>query len=75
MDILKEMNETDLKSLAIDKTLDRQRILNALSGSDMNGGLQLPISKVNFTFYYFHAKFVKIITVHDVFSKFCYLKM
>ena len=36
MDILKEMNETDLKSLAIDKTLDRQRILNALSGSDMN---------------------------------------
>ena len=53
MDILKEMNETDLKSLAIDKTLDRQRILNALSGSDMNGGLQLPISKVNFTFYFF----------------------
>ena len=53
MDILKEMNETDLKSLAIDKTLDRQRILNALSGGDMNGGLQLPISKVNFTFYCF----------------------
>ena len=53
MNILKEMNEADLKSLAIDKTLDRQRILSAVSGGDMSGGLQIPISMVNVTLYHF----------------------
>lgn len=32
MEALKEMNDKDLKSLAIDQTIDRERILNAVGG-------------------------------------------
>lgn len=40
MELLKEMNDNDLKSLPIDQTLDRQLILNAL-----RGGLETPSVK------------------------------